>query len=231
MKKFLLALALPVLLAACNKMEDVLMYDDISFGEVVSGKIVTDAGNTYNVVESKLSDDSWKNAGRYIFDCDILTKVSDGNYNVRLHDFAPVKVVNALKSSEISAEARGNDGVLASQVWMSGPGANILVQYTAVKNSNMFHDINLVLDEERSKDKHLYFVLTHNGNGETFDNEEVSLDNLGIYSKYYTFDIRELVKGLSGSYTLTFEYDWFISSGQELLREKETSTVSGVVSF
>ena len=232
MKKFLLLLAMPFMFAACNLgMEDVLLYGEISFGEVVSGKIITDVGNTYIVTTDETGTEDWKTAGRCVFDCDILTKEADGLYNVRLLDYSPVVCQDIIPSSEISKEERGDDGVYASQIWISGPGINACVYYTSVAESNMSHEINLVLDEERSTGHNLYFILTHNGHGETYENEDIDTENLVINQKYFTFDYADVTADLSGSYYIFIESDWYVTSGNELLREKETISVSGVVSF
>ena len=102
------ALAASLFLTSCKK-DDTIRYNNVTMGNFVDGKFVSDQGNEFTIVEN-LSGTEINNISRAIMQCDVLKKVegTENGYEVRVHylsqvlDKKPVETTAAAEDPENS---------------------------------------------------------------------------------------------------------------------------------
>ena len=83
--KAFMILAAATALISC-KQDEILMYNNVTMGNVIDGTFVSDQGNIFNIVERTTIKDI-EGMSRALTICDILRKVegTDNVYDVRLN--------------------------------------------------------------------------------------------------------------------------------------------------
>lgn len=95
-----------LLLTSCKK-DDTIRYNNVTMGNFVNGKFISDQGNEFTIVED-LSGTNKDDITRAIMQCDVLKKVegTENGYEVRVHilskvlDKKPVEKVAAAEDPE-----------------------------------------------------------------------------------------------------------------------------------
>ena len=100
----IVAAAMALAAASCQK-DDTLYYNNLTMGNIVDGRFVSDQGNTFNIVD-QTCEGKLDTMDRVITLCDVLNVTSgmEKEYDVRLRDYAPVLTKNAVKSEEAVSE-------------------------------------------------------------------------------------------------------------------------------
>lgn len=208
------------MLISCKK-DDTLRYGNVTMGNLVDGKFISDQGNVFNFAEMLVSTDLEK-FRRGIMQCDVLREVGENEYDVRVTYLdtvftkAPVKASIAAEDPEKVVE----DPIHIEQLWVSGGYVNMYIAFQvqifpALKESK--HMINLVLDDSSEKPGEYVFTLRHNAFGETVtqpDNKteeeegEVSTSSnpisWGLAGSYVSFPIADLI----GEDNATVKFKW-----------------------
>ena len=178
------------------KHDDTLVYNNLTMGNVSDGTFVSDMGNIFNVVENP----SYKNLGtmkRALVLCDVLNKVegTDNEYDIRLNGATevlvkePVTKIAADNEKDMCAE----DPIDITQLWISGGYINtyLMFEFKYDSETQQKHLVNLVYDQENSKDGRYEFILRHNAFGETSSNDATGI-TLG--GNYVSFPVSEIIK-------------------------------------
>ena len=109
-KRIFLALGITVLSLAsvsCAK-DDTLYYSNLTMGNIVDGKFISDQGNIFNIEEQECTG-NLESLSRAMILCDVLKKTegSENEYDIRLIDFVSVLEKDALTLETADAEEEG----------------------------------------------------------------------------------------------------------------------------
>lgn len=206
-------------LASCKK-DDTLRYNNITMGNLVNGKFISDQGNTFNMVEMNSTVDL-KKFKRGIMSCDVLREVGEKEYDVRVNYMDTVFTKTPILASVAAEdpEKTVSDPIHIEQLWVSGGYINMYIVFEIQINpmlENSKHMINLVLDDSKKESGKYSFRLRHNSFGETFvqlDTENTvpevttqadSQINWGFAGSYVTFPISEIIKDQTAEITLNW---------------------------
>ena len=219
----ILALAAAVACMTSCLSKDGPIYSGTEMCTVVSSsRLVTDGGATFNIVESYATaiPDTLK---RIMAQCEVLKQTDEygTEYDIKLTSFEPVLTRNPVKKSTIAEGALGTDGINLSDCWIDGGYFNTYVNITEVPLSSTRHFINLEWDDLKSNADTVYVSLRHNGFGESFDNEEIDSDKLGISGYYASFPLAGIISSAGKEFVLHIDWEWFKNDSTKYLREKE----------
>ena len=139
-KSFIFLAAILSFAAVSCQLDDTLYYNNLTMGNIVDGKFLSDQGNIFNIVEQQCSGNIAKEK-RAIVICDVLneTEGATKEYEVRLRQFASVLEKNAILAAEATEEE-----LLAAKV-MEQNGGEGMGEYTIpVTIATIFFSINLI---------------------------------------------------------------------------------------
>ena len=162
---------------SCKK-DETLRYGNVTMGNRVNGKFISDQGNTFNLVEinAKINFDKFR---RGIMQCDVLRQTGEKEYDVRVTYLDTVLTKAPVMASAIAEDSdkKVQDPIHIEQYWVSGGYLNMYVVFEIqidpmLKDSK--HMVNIVLDESASTEGTYTFALHHNAFGETFKQKETT---------------------------------------------------------
>ena len=182
--------AMILCLVSCMR-DDTLMYGAVSMGVVKNGQILTDEGMTLIVADNPCEGDL-KAERRVHVIYDILRKDGPALYEIALLRIVNVLVKDSVNLTESDPDEIGDDPVAVSSAWQGGGYINLLVGLSILKDSEVKHLINLVLDDTAPTDT-LRFTLRHNAFGEYMGSQAVSSEDLSIVSTYVSFPVFGLI--------------------------------------
>ena len=207
--------------ASCTLPESSETYYGVqAYCDVVSGKLAISSSTTTLIVTQDLTDGGWKDCATVFCSFDMSrTGVSD-SYSISLLSYIPVVTTPAVHSGISDPETLGSDPVGLFQDWgydASKKRLNFAVQYVRDKESEVVHDITLVVDDEKSDANTIYFTLRHNAHGDSpVDGEMISGDYETV-CRYCGFDLSAVLpSGTSGSLQAVIGWDWYINSSDYL---------------
>ena len=154
-------------LTSCAK-DDTLRYYNVTMGNVIDGRFVSDQGNIFNIVEQQCPE-KIDTMNRVLVNCDILrqTAGTTKEYDVRLTQvFNVLSKETVAASSNPSNETLGNDPVHLEDVWISGGYINMSIIIPVKSTGERSHLINLVFSDDDIKDNTYRFTIRHNAYGE-----------------------------------------------------------------
>lgn len=206
---------------SCHK-DDTLYYNNLTMGNIVEGRFVSDQGNTFNIVE-QICPGNLASQTRAMVLCDVLnnTEGADKEYDIRLTNFAPVLDKDAISLSSVmeTDEASVQDPIHIAEIWYSGGYLNIHIKFHAKQESELKHLINLVW----SKDEEGKYILNlrHNGFGEVYSKDNAS--EMYIANGYVSFPIIKFIEETEAK--LILNWKWYNSpgTGYDFNTEKEYS--------
>jgi len=229
-RSFSAILAIAVLLAGLSscKKDSTILYNDQTMGNVISsGKLLTDTGLTYDIVE-QTCDGLIDTLDRVLVVCDILRKVSSSEYEVRLNKFYRVLYKSPIPLSEVDDETVGNDPILPSTSWISGGCVNMLTAISFVSTTATRHFVNLVYDDVQSTSDTLRFKLRHNGFGEVYG-QYTPTEDVTIGSTYVSFPISSYMPSGKSSVVVKVFYDWYKTVDGAITTDTQESFVTGTL--
>lgn len=218
-----IAAAAAALVAVSCQKDDTLAYNNMTMGNVVNGKFVSDQGNTFNIVE-QICGGKLENEKRAMVLCDVLKKTAgaDKEYDIRLTQFASVLVKDAVAIQNASeGDIAVQDPILIDQLWFSGGYINLLVKYYEKSGSDTKHFINLVY--EKNPEGKYILNFRHNAYGEVITSENQS--KMMLVGAYVSFPIKGVISESEAN--LTLKWKWYeednIVGGININKEKEFS--------
>ncbi len=206
---FVAAAVSALAIVSCQK-DDTLAYNNMTMGNIVEGRIVSDQGNTFNVVE-QLGSGSFSESKRVMVLCDVLNE-TDGKsdeYDIRLTSFANVldKKAVALEDAQ-EGEIAVQDPVYIDQLWFSGGYINMMIRSHVKSGSNQKHLVNLVYSKNDNGEYILNF--RHNAYGEVWTTDNASQLVLSNGS-YISFPIADIIE--EDGAKLILSWQWYKKSG------------------
>lgn len=203
---------------SCQK-DDTLAYNNMTMGNIVDGRFVSDQGNIFNIVDQRCTG-SLGEVSRAMVLCDVLnaTKGAENEYDIRLTSFAPVLTKDAVpQENAVEGEIAVEDNIHIEQLWFAGGYMNMLIKYPAKTGSTQKHLVNLVYS--RDEDGKYVMTLRHNAFGEVWSEGEAS--QMLLAGAYVSFPVADLFAGDTASIVLGWKwyeaagYDWNYHSEKE----------------
>lgn len=215
-------LALSALVMASCQQDDTLYYNNMTMGNVVDGRFVSDQGNVFNVVSQDCGGDL-STEKRVMVMCDVLNETAGAvdEYDVHLINYSKVLDKDAVALEDAAdGEISVQDPIVIEQLWYSGGYLNMLIRFHIISDSKTKHLINLV----HSKDAEGKYILNlrHNAYGETFAKQPAGtmIFNGG---GYVSFPIVDFVKEEQAKIVL--KWNSYVTSeggyGYDFTKEKE----------
>lgn len=205
---------------SCQK-DDTLRYGNVTMGNIVDGRFVSDQGNIFNIVDQTCSGDL-KELERAIISCDVLNKVNgtENEYDIRLNQMASVFTKAPVKASEIMDEdALVQNPIYVDLMWFAGGYANMYIIFMVKEGSEQAHLINLVLED--ASEGSYTFSLRHNAFGEL--PQEGADEDFVLAGTYVSFPLSGLITEERAD--ITIRYNWYKSAGVGLTTEIEENSI------
>ena len=208
----ILAAATLLLSVSCKK-DETLYYGNVTMGNFVGDKFISDQGNEFTIVEN-LTGEEIKDTKRAIMQCDVLQKTAGtkNGYDVRVSYVGEVLTKDPLTFDEAGTDPEKTieDPILVDQAWISGGYLNLYVMFEVQVNpkpEESKHMINLVYDPSSIGTGKITFALRHNAYGETLggsqkedSSEEESSDDSANENGIQTQSKELVQRGLAGAY-------------------------------
>lgn len=195
----ILSAAVLLLSVSCKK-DETINYGNVTMGNFVGDKFISDQGNEFTIVEN-LTGEEIKDIKRAIMQCDVLQKTTgtENGYDVRVSYVGEVltKMPLTFEEAGTDPEKTVEDPILVEQAWISGGYLNMYVMFemqVSPKLEENKHMINLVYDPASTGTGKIVFALRHNAYGETLGGSQTEEEDADAKSK-------EIVQwGLAGAY-------------------------------
>lgn len=176
------ALAAFMIMASCAK-DDTIRYNNITLGNFVGDKFVSDQGNEFTIVEN-MTGEKFDGIKRAIMQCDVLRKVqgTENGYEVRVHYVGEVLTKSPVETAVAAADPEKivEDPIKIEDAWISGGYLNMYVMFEIQAyppKENSKHMVNLVFDENGTGSGKYTMTLKHNAYGETLPTDSADNDN------------------------------------------------------
>ena len=166
------ALAAFIIMASCAK-DDTIRYNNITLGNFVGDKFVSDQGNEFTIVEN-MTGEKFDGIKRAIMQCDVLRKVqgTENGYEVRVHYVGEVLTKSPVETAVAAADPEKivEDPIKIEDAWISGGYLNMYVMFEVQaypQKEDSKHMVNLVFTESEVGSGKYNLTLRHNSFGET----------------------------------------------------------------
>ena len=176
------ALAAFMIMASCAK-DDTIRYNNITLGNFVGDKFVSDQGNEFTIVEN-MTGEKFDGLKRAIMQCDVLRKVqgTENGYEVRVHYVGEVLTKSPVETAVAAADPEKivEDPIKIEDAWISGGYLNMYVMFEVQaypQKEDSKHMVNLVFDENGTGSGKYTMTLRHNAYGETLATDSADNDN------------------------------------------------------
>lgn len=176
------ALAAFMIMASCAK-DDTIRYNNITLGNFVGDKFVSDQGNEFTIVEN-MTGEKFDGIKRAIMQCDVLRKVqgTENGYEVRVHYVGEVLTKSPVETAVAADDPEKivEDPIKIEDAWISGGYLNMYVMFEIQAyppKENSKHMVNLVFDENGTGSGKYTMTLRHNAYGETLATDSADNDN------------------------------------------------------
>ena len=172
---FAVLTAISFALVSCKK-DNTLMYGNITMGNFVGDKFISDQGNEFTIVENTTGKD-FGGYERAIMQCDVLNKTegTENGYDVRVSYVSSVLTKAPITPENAAADPEKlvNDPIMIEYAWVSGGYLNLYVSFEiqdSPKPENSKHMVNLIY--EKGETGKYSLTLRHNAYGETLAGKE-----------------------------------------------------------
>lgn len=176
------ALAAFMIMASCAK-DDTIRYNNITLGNFVGDKFVSDQGNEFTIVEN-MTGEKFDGIKRAIMQCDVLRKAqgTENGYEVRVHYVGEVLTKSPVETAVAAADPEKivEDPIKIEDAWISGGYLNMYVMFEVQaypQKEDSKHMVNLVFDENGTGSGKYTMTLRHNAYGETLPTDSADNDN------------------------------------------------------
>lgn len=191
--------------------ESEYLYSSLEMVNVLSSdRFKTDEGVIFNVVENSAASMP-VDIKRMMISCDVIRNSSgkDGEYDIRLREFAEAKVSDPVLLGEADVEKVGNDVVQVSQGWMTKGYFNALLKVITLKDSEQEHTIDLVFNEQRSHQDTLFFQIRHNAFGDSLEEEDNHDKAFNVAGGYFSFPVEQYIPAGTSSIVIHLDWEWY----------------------
>ena len=161
------------------------IYDsNVTMGNIVEGKFISDQGLSYNIID-QTCEDKLDGIKRAMISCDIINKIDEKNYDIILNDVEEIFTKSPIDSTAVTNEDNLIENPInIGEVWYSGGYLNMLISFPVKKDSSQAHLINLVRNDEKSSTGNHEFTFRHNAFGEIITTEDIDFVLAGRYVSF-----------------------------------------------
>lgn len=189
-KTLLFIIPLILCVSSCYK-DSTLRYCNVTMGDMTDGVFISDQGNRFEIKEQTCAG-TLDTIKRAMITCDILSKTGEDTYDIRLNGFSSVFTKSPVDSTAVTdSSIFVEDPVSIGEMWYSGGYLNMFICLPIKPDSKTAHMINLVLDDEASKDGLYLFTLKHNAYGEVITEDDKDFVLGGTYT---SFPVSNIIK-------------------------------------
>lgn len=203
---------------SCQK-DDTLYYGNMTMGNIVDGRFVSDMGNVFNVVETlDTCHEQLDTMNRAIIVCDVLreTKGAEKEYDVRLNSVSSVVAKAPVSSESISTDVLQDDPIYLNRLWFSGGYMNMLLKFPSSGGKDVRHIFTLIYTKDEEGE--YVFDLLHDASGDLWDGASSSVA-LNLAYEYVSFRISDIIE--NDSAPLIISYKWYRNAGDAWSSEIE----------
>lgn len=214
------ATAIIALCAVSCQKDDTLYYNNLTMGNIVDGRFISDQGNTFNVVEQTCSGDL-TTMKRAIMLCDVLnaTDGKENEYDIRLTSLSSVLTKAPLSVEEAAeGDAATKNPVLIDRFWYSGGYLNMYVVVPFDSTKDVKHLINLVYSYDENGD--VVMELRHNAFSDLRDD---SNENIVLGGSYVSFPILDIIE--KDSAKIHVKFLWYEAAGSAYSSTEKEYTI------
>lgn len=221
MKKILILIASALIgMTACNLNPDngFIIYNDTELCTIENGKILTDNGLTYEIVEN-LTDANLEEYNRAIIVCDILKLAGDGVYEIKLKSIKKIQVKDCIDAGTLpEGEALTKLPVSPQSIWFSGGYLNIGFSFYIKEGSTANHTVDLIAKRPSGQDEVVNLYLRHSSDEEPVTNYSEHT----LVGSYISFKADEFFP-MNTTTEMEVNWIWF--------REEGSTDASDIVEF
>lgn len=174
---FALLAAVSFVFASCKK-DNTLMYGNLTMGNFVGDKFISDQGNEFTIVENNTGK-TFEGIERGIMQCDVLNKTEgvENGYDVRVVYLSEVltKAPVTLEEAAADPEKVVDDPITIDYAWISGGYLNLYLVFEiqhSPKLEESKHMVNLLYSPSEIGSGKYTLTLRHNAYGETLSGKE-----------------------------------------------------------
>lgn len=211
---FALLAAVSFVFASCKK-DNTLMYGNLTMGNFVGDKFISDQGNEFTIVENNTGK-TFEGIERGIMQCDVLNKTEgvENGYDVRVVYLSEVltKAPVTLEEAAADPEKVVDDPITIDYAWISGGYLNLYLVFEiqhSPKLEERKHMVNLLYSPAEVGKGNYALTLRHNAYGETLTNLEDNSDESVLSTEVIQW-------GLTGGY-VSFQLSDIITESEALL--------------
>lgn len=187
--KFILAL-IALTFISCQK-DDTIYYNNVTMGNFLNGKFISDQGLTYDIIEQTCQGTA-DTLTRAMISCDILSKTEENRYDIRLNAFEGIFTKSTVDSTAVSDSSIFVENPLnIGEIWYSGGYLNLFIYIPMKAGSRQAHLINLVRKDDVASAEGYEFTLKHNAFGEVITADDT---NFVLGSTYVSFPIANVLQ-------------------------------------
>lgn len=219
---FAAAIAAVIVMASSCSKDEAVIYNDVTMGTLSDdSRILTDAGNVYDIVDGK-SVEGIESGTRVLVTCDILGRIDEtaNQYNVRLNNVEVPILGSTVESADVDLSGWG-DAVSVSDAWISAGYLNLYCVWIGHRNSSVEHGLMLVHDSTVADT--VSFSLVHDAKGEGFYKDTAVPSDLKTIYKTATFPVGKYVS--EKNVTVKLSWTWHKTGGQYIYPETEKISV------
>lgn len=201
---FALLAAVSFVFASCKK-DNTLMYGNLTMGNFVGDKFISDQGNEFTIVENNTGK-TFEGIERGIMQCDVLNKTEgvENGYDVRVVYLSEVltKAPVTLEEAAADPEKVVDDPITIDYAWISGGYLNLYLVFEiqhSPKLEERKHMVNLLYSPAEVGKGNYTLTLRHNAYGETLAGKET--EEGGKLEEQTQLQSTDMIQwGLTGGY-------------------------------
>ncbi len=209
MKKFLILFAVALIgMSACNvdPKDEFIIYNDTELCSIVDGKIITDNGLTYEIVENN-TEANLAEYNRAVIVCDILKLNEDGSYQINLKSITKIQIKDYTDASTLPEGVIPTGYPVSPQsIWFSGGYLNVGFSFYLKVNSSTVHNIDIIAKRPSEEGDVLTLYLRHSAEGEP--EGKIDYDQYTLVGSYISFKADDLFPTNSTT-DIEVKWNWF----------------------
>ncbi|MBO7118667.1 MAG: hypothetical protein J6V81_08350 [Bacteroidales bacterium] len=211
MKKIILALAVLLGISSC-KIERDLSIVVQEMMNIENGLLVNDLGVKYSISDMSMASEILKQQRVFITGTAVQSDVAGYDYSLKPYEWYGVIIQECamMSSAEDPDETWGTSPAELTHVWFQSGYINALVTVSFDSEEEYDGEVNMVFDDTRSSDSHLYFILKNKQEGKTWEDEDLTADKVAFGGQFYSFPYTQCYdQAFKGEQAVTIEWEWF----------------------
>ena len=214
MKKIILALAVLLGITSCNIERDpsIVVQEMMN---IENNLLVNDLGVKYFVNDQSMAADILKQQRVFLTGTAVPSEVANYDYVLNPFEWYSVSVQECalLSSAEDPDETWGTSPAELTHVWFQSGYINALITVSYDSDEDYDGEVNLVFDDTRSTDSHLYFIVKNKQEGRTWEDEDLYPEKVVFGGQFYSFPYTQCYdQAFKGEQSITIEWEWFTPS-------------------